>query len=299
MCIEINFNAKGILMHRNDGFTATRKLFAATVLTLAAPLSAQAMVTYDFTWYSGAQQSWVYEAGARFFVDVFEDSSTPENDVFFRLRNGLDDPLTYNGATLDHSLSSLVDVQFDTGKENPNMFAGLSIWGSTGDVKIQMNQVGSPSTLLDQSGSISRIAWAADYAAGRASTSSPKTDGVNPGESVTLRAVLGEAYSFADVLYALEVGGSSTYVDKEHYGLWTTGEKNTYRAGASEGLRLAILTQSIVPNTWHPDGHGLYVTHGMVAAPVPEAETWAMMLAGLGLLALVARRRKAETFRCL
>jgi len=30
------------------------------------------------------------------------------------------------------------------------------------------------------------------------------------------------------------------------------------------------------------------------AAPVPEAETYAMMLAGLGLLGLAARRRKSS-----
>ncbi len=33
----------------------------------------------------------------------------------------------------------------------------------------------------------------------------------------------------------------------------------------------------------------------MSIAPVPEAETWAMMLAGLGLVGFVARRRKAQS----
>jgi hypothetical protein len=32
----------------------------------------------------------------------------------------------------------------------------------------------------------------------------------------------------------------------------------------------------------------------MVAAPVPEPETYAMMLAGLGLLGFAARRRKQK-----
>jgi hypothetical protein len=31
----------------------------------------------------------------------------------------------------------------------------------------------------------------------------------------------------------------------------------------------------------------------ITAAPVPEAETYAMMLAGLGLVGFMARRRKA------
>jgi hypothetical protein len=200
-------------------------------------------------------------------VDVYEDPTTPENDVFFRLRNGLDVPLYYNGEPLDHSQSSLVDLQFDTGSLQPSMFSELSIWSFSGDVKIQMNAPGNPSTLLDQSGSISRIAWSGEYAFGRKSTSVTKTDGVNPAESLTLRAVLAPGVTFADVIAALDRGMSSAYV-AGHFGEWTTAQKQTYRAEAPKGLRIAILMQSIVPNAWNPDGHGLYVTRGRAAPPV-------------------------------
>lgn len=221
--------------------------------------------TYDFIWYSGASQPWVYDTGQRLTLEVYEDPSTPENDVFFRLRNGLDVPLTHNGQVLDHSLSCICDLQFDTGTQHPDMFTSLSIWESVGDMRIQMNAVGVPPTLMDQSGSTSRLAWAADYAAGRESTARPKTEGVNAGEYIVLRAILKPGLTFAEVIAALDQGVSSTYV-AGHYGLWTTAQKLGYRAEAPKGLRVALLMQSIVPNTWNPEGHGLFVTHRRVEA---------------------------------
>lgn len=43
------------------------------------------------------------------------------------------------------------------------------------------------------------------------------------------------------------------------------------------------------------DANFLNIVSGPVAAPVPEPETYAMMLAGLGLLGVVARRRKQKS----
>jgi hypothetical protein len=83
---------------------------------------------------------------------------------------------------------------------------------------------------------------------------------------------------------------STAYVD-DIYSTWTTAGKAAYRTGASTGLRMALLVHSIVPNTYNPDGHGLFVTHSVVA--VPEPGTWVMMLAGLGLLGFMLRRRMA------
>lgn len=231
---------------------------------IGAPAFAQTYA-YDFVWYSGALQTWVYDTGPKLTVEVYEDLTTPESDVLFRFRNGLDVPLTYNGETLDHSLAIIADLQFDTGTVQPSMFAGVSIAGFEGDVKFQINVPGSPSTLIDNSGPVSRIAWGGDYAAGRKSSSSPRSDGVNAGEYVVLRALLSPGVSLADVIAAIDVGVSSRYV-QGHYGEWTTADKQLYRGEAVKGLRIALLMQSIVPNAWHPDGHGLFVTHKRVEA---------------------------------
>lgn len=263
-------------------FRATVSCVSA-VLAVAALFSAPARaqtVTYDFAWYSGAQQTWVYDAGAKLFLDVYADMSTPANDVLFSVRNGIDTTLGIG--------SSIVDLQFDTGTAS-GLFSSLSLDSYSGDVNYRMYPPGSPSGLIDTSAS--RIAWAGDYAAGRTSQSAPKTDGINPGEAQLFRAVLGTGYSFNDVIGALNIGMSSSYVDG-HYGEWTTADKNTYRTNAAPGLRVALLVHSIVPNEWNPDGHGLFMTHSMVAQ-VPEADTWAMLLVGLGLIGFMAWRRTA------
>jgi hypothetical protein len=63
----------------------------------------------------------------------------------------------------------------------------------------------------------------------------------------------------------MNVGISTAYVEGI-YNTWTTAQKTAYRAGASQGLRIALLVHSIVPNTYNPDGHGLFVTHRLVAS---------------------------------
>ena len=46
-------------------------------------------------------------------------------------------------------------------------------------------------------------------------------------------------------------------------------------------------------NSGNPTGLRVEFDASSVAAAVPEPETYAMLLAGLGMLGLVARRRKA------
>lgn len=82
-------------------------------------------------------------------------------------------------------------------------------------------------------------------------------------------------------------------------GAWGTGFTNgnaKFTWDGNLGSQYTLLYHATVP-TGDPSGFGgvkyeLFLT-GKVLAPVPEAETWAMMLAGLGLVGgLVARRRK-------
>lgn len=217
--------------------------------------------TYDFVWYSGASQTWVYEAGPKMLVDVNEDPAVP-NVVFFTFRNNLDTPLSYE--------SSIADIEIDTGTIDPNMFTDVSIWDHSGDVRYFMfTPCNDPLTLLC---GVTRIAWAGDYASGGLSVTCCKSYGVNPGEYVTLRATLSEGYRFSDVINSLNVGLSSNYVEG-YYNQWTTSQKQYYRAEATKGLRFAILVQSIVPNSWNPDGHGLFVTHKQVDSNPPQIDS--------------------------
>ena len=235
--------------------SATHRLLTAIASCLCLQASAQTH-TYDFVWYSGASQTWVYEAGPKLMVEVYEDPTTPENDVFFRFRNAIDTELGYQ--------SSISDLQFDTGSIAPDMFAEVSLRlsDSQGSFSYRMYPPGTPQTLIDLSAS--RVAWSGDFAAGRTSDAS-KEFGINPGEYLVLRGLLRDGLGFEDVINALNVGVSSAYAEGI-YSTWTTSQKTAYRSGASQGLRIALLVHSIVPNTWNPDGHGLFVTHRRVAS---------------------------------
>ncbi len=193
-------------------------------------------------------------------VDVYEDLATPENDVLFRIRNNIDTPLGYE--------SSISDLQIDIGSLMPGIFTGVSIslGNSLGFFDYRSYPPGNPLTLIDLVES--RIAWTGDWAAGRSSDSN-KIFGINPGEYLAIRAILNNGVRFSDVIDAMNRGMSSSYVEG-HYGEWTSAQKTNYRAEAPKGLRIALLVHSIVPNSWNPDGHGLFVLHGRVASGAPQ-----------------------------
>ena len=236
-------------------FLQFRSIFSWLVVALffSLPSHAETTYSYDFQWYSGASQTWVFDAAPMLIVDVYEDFSTPENDVFFKFYNNINTELGYD--------SSLDFLQIDTGTDAPNMFSELSIWDSSPDVLFNITSPGTPLTLIDLAAA--RISWEGDYAMGKISDSAPRSDGVNPGEFVTFRAILSPGLQFADVINAMNVGITTTYVYGPYVG-WTQAEKDAYRAGAPLGLRFSLLVRSIVPNSWHQDGHGLFVTNALI-----------------------------------
>ncbi len=249
-------------MNRNKILHRLIKTIGLVVAAILVPVSAQAVTkyTYDFEWYSGADQPWVYEAAPKLVVEVYEDPDTPENDVFFTMRNNIDTELGQN--------SSIVFTQIDTGSANPDMFSSLVIWDYSPGIKYYMNPVGNPYTLIDIASP--RIDWTGDYAPGKASDSAPKTDGINPDQYVTFRAILKDGLVFDDIIAAMNEGMVTTYVSSGPYSSWSQEDKDTYRAGAPAGLRFSYLVHSIVPNEWHPDGHGLFVTNSLVSVSSNE-----------------------------
>ena len=76
---------------------------------------------------------------------------------------------------------------------------------------------------------------------------------------------------------------------------WDSGQPDNYAGGTQHTF---YYDNATVGKLWHdaPDHWGgipkAYVVE--YAAPVPEPETYAMMLVGLGLLGVVARRRKQK-----
>jgi hypothetical protein len=77
----------------------------------------------------------------------------------------------------------------------------------------------------------------------------------------------------------LDFNNASLIGENNKQNFWVVSEGSTALTPA-QNLKLA--------NTWHLENNGT-----LVYAPVPEAETYALMLAGLGLVGFMARRRKA------
>lgn len=55
---------------------------------------------------------------------------------------------------------------------------------------------------------------------------------------------------------------------------------------------LYVDVSTLLSNSWNSDVDGRYIFE--VRNPIPEPETWAMMLAGLGIVGAVTRRRRAK-----
>lgn len=209
------------------------------------------MQTYNFFWYAGATPDFVWQAGASLKLDVFEDHSTPENDVLFRFRNVIDNGYDEGG---------IVNVFMDTGSVG-GLFTSVSIgarsagalFTSPGDLDPANLDSGQAAFLQ-----FGKVALTPELSWGRGATG--LISGVNPGEFLSLRGVLAEGAEVSNVLAALNIGLAENYTGATHWSLMTSEELAAYKAGASAGLRFSMLFHGVVPNYVNQDGHGLYVT---------------------------------------
>ena len=145
-------------------------------------------------------------------------------------------------------------IYFDTG-DYSSLFTSMSVWGASTGVTLVPNTLTGSAFLPSN--------FTLDYKFGQ---SGDWTTGINPGEYATLTATLGTGNSFADVVGYLNEGLSS-----------------------ATGLRIGLFTYHLLGDLPYDDA--AHVTNSVVS--VPEAETWATMLAGLGLVGFMVRRRKA------
>ncbi len=211
------------------------------------------MHTYNFFWYGGATPDFVWQAATSLKIDVFEDQSTPENDVVFRFRNIID-----NGYD-EGIIANLFLDRGDTG----DMLASVTMGPESGGVTfltpgdIDVNNLSSSWASFVNFG---RVALTPEMSWGRELGVPGSRSGVNPGEYFSLRATLGTGYDFSDVVSAMNLGLADGYTDAPHWGLMSSDELATYKAEASAGLRFGMLFHGVVPNYVNPDGHGLYVT---------------------------------------
>lgn len=71
-----------------------------------------------------------------------------------------------------------------------------------------------------------------------------------------------------------------------------TGDDNSLYAVANTTIYTVDTVSGLVTNPVHFGGSGLGVAFGQAVAPIPEPETYAMLLAGLGLVVVIASRKR-------
>ena len=171
-------------------FSTLHAALSVGVIALGASASAQAIV-YDFKFSGGAQHSLAF-AFSQLFVEVMENSSTPDNDLLFKFTNELSEPQ-----------ASIVRLYFDTGVYT-SLFISMSVWETSGLVNlVPGNPVAHPFLPAN---------FTPDYQIGLSSIYPFDNSkyGINPGEYASLSATLDMGKSFADVIGALNEGLSST-----------------------------------------------------------------------------------------
>ncbi len=99
------------------------------------------------------------------------------------------------------------------------------------------------------------------------------------------------AYEAGAINYGLNNVGPFEYLHEGH-GYWSATELPSHAADVAFYFHFAGGGQAIGGKAYFHYAMG--VRDGDVAAPIPEPETYAMMLAGLGLLGLLRRKKRTD-----
>jgi PEP-CTERM motif len=184
--------------------------------------------------------------------------------------------------------TSQVDFLAATLAAGVDTFAGLSIVGST------------PSPLTRSAGPYTYTAAASTSTFfGAGTTANPWLSTNRADDSVTFSGFVGNVQAiggnfFGSSIAGLFSPGDVTLVATDSLGATTTqtivGATTTSFLGfVSTGSMSSLVVSAVQPT---PDLLWPTIDNLTLAAAVPEVETYAMMLAGLGMLGFVARRRR-------
>ena len=244
---------------KQTSVTAVKKPINFSAVLVAATLAA-----IVFTASSPAHASIVYDfkksggASGGGTVDLGVFSSHLFVEVTDNLVTPANDVMFKFTNELTEPQASIVDLFFDTG-DYTSLFTALSVTETFGQVNFvpltPENHVFLPKN------------FSVDYKIGvGAYPYSNSIYGINPGEYAVVTGTLSVGSTVDDVISAMNLGLDS--------------------ATETTGLRVGVLARSLLGGSNQDAG---YVTNSVVA--VPEAESWAMILTGLGLLGLTRQRR--------
>jgi hypothetical protein len=241
-------------------FSMLRASLAIGVMVMGTSAPAQAIV-YDFAFSSGATPTIAQVTNYHLFVDITEDMTTAANDVQFKFTNEI--------PVLNSALPpSIAVVYFDTGTYS-SLFTGMSVVDLS-----DLPKETSPGVYFVprplKSSPFLPANFTPDYQFGLSGFPYDNPIyGINPGEYAVVSSTLGVGKTFADVIAAMNVGIDANAVT------------------AATGLRIGSFTYY---NFGTQRDDAAHLTYSVVS--VPEAETWAMMFAGLGLVGFTVSRRK-------
>ncbi|MBS1190916.1 MAG: hypothetical protein H6R10_2708 [Rhodocyclaceae bacterium] len=231
-----------------------RAKLAGLILLSGMSLAAQA-ASFNFTPITQPGDPILEGLGKQFVMEVTPGTASDEVLFTFTNRGSLE--------------SSITRVYVDDAPSN--LFASFAVGSQSTGVDFAPNA--SPANLADADVDPYRF-FATDSAAARF----PRfNNGVNdnaeaPGEFVTLSGILNAGKTFSDVVASL-AGGPPSQGNLLRVGLRAIGIDRFNDSGSASFLDTGPGSGSL--------------------APIPETSTYGMLLAGLGLITLIARRKQS------